>query len=87
MENKLFFLEHTDPEFNVAFSHFPDPVMRNAEYHECLQYMGTVVAPSGTAHHEFRHRAVPGTNERRYWKIPVSTALTRRIQAKEFKLS
>lgn len=85
MENKLFFLESTDPEFTKAFESFPDKVMHNPVYGEVLQYMGTVIEPTGAMRHEFRHRAMPDTNQRKYWHIPVSEALAIRIRRGEFK--
>lgn len=84
METKLFFVEHADPEFKIMFSHFPDPVMRNEEYLESLQYMGTVLYPSGKVEHQFRHRAVPVTNERKYWKIDPSPEFKARVDNGEF---
>jgi hypothetical protein len=79
METKILFLDSKDPEFNYAFSHFEDPVMHNKQYGEVLQYMGTVFYPEGIKH-EFRHRAIPGTNERKYWKIPASPAFNGKVK-------
>jgi hypothetical protein len=83
--NSLIFVEHTDPEFSYAFCQFPDPVMRNETYCESLQYMGTVITPNDVIYHEFRHRAVPGTNERKYWRIPASPSFKERVKRGEFK--
>jgi hypothetical protein len=47
---------------------------------EVLQYLGTVLAPNGSIWHEFRHRALPGTNERKYWKIPATLRFTLDVQ-------
>jgi len=71
-ENKLTFLDHNNSEFIFAFQHFVDPVMENKEYGEVLQYVGTVLEPGGLVHHEFRHRALPIGNERKYWHIQAS---------------
>lgn len=80
--HKLIFVERTDPEFNFMFSHFVDPVMRNELYLESLQYMGTVLeVNSGRIFHEFRHRAVPGTNERKLWQIEASPNFKARAAA------
>lgn len=65
-----------------------DPVMYNKQWGECLQYHGTVIEPierveyspiagelkflDYKVYHSFRHRAVPETNERKYWNIPAS---------------
>lgn len=84
MDNKLFFVENTDPEFKIMFSNFPDPVMRNEQYLECLQYVGTVIEPSGRIKHQFRHRAVPVTNERKYWEIEPSPEFKTRADNGEF---
>lgn len=85
METKLIFLDQTDPEFTVAFSHFEDPVMYNDRYGESLQYLGTVIEPVGAVRHEFRHRAVPGTDERKYWHIEPSVQFKKRVRDGEFK--
>ena len=75
----IYMLEDTDPEWSKAWGHFPDPAMWNDIYKESLQYMGTIANTAysgkpGECHyyHEFRHRAVPGSNERRYWKVAAS---------------
>lgn len=86
MARQLVFLTHEDPEWIVMFSFFEDPEMYNEQYCECLQYMGTVIVDGG-AHieHQFRHRAVPGTNERRYWKVAPSNAFRKRVREGEFQ--
>jgi hypothetical protein len=84
MDNKLFFIDNTDPEFTIMFGNFADPVMRNEEYLESLQYMGTVVEPSGRIRHQFRHRAVPVTNERKYWEIIPSVSFCDKVKAGEY---
>ena len=83
--NKLTFLERTNPEFTFAFQHFVDPEMYNKEYGECLQYMGTVLASNGLVHHEFRHRAIPITNQRQYWKIPASKRFQYEVTTEIYK--
>lgn len=85
MDNKLFFLESSDPEFTHAFSAFPDKVMHNKEYCESLQYMGTVLFANGEVKHQFRHRAVPVTNERKYWNIEPSATFKARVRNGEYK--
>ena len=70
--NKLTFINRDNPEFTFMFQSFVDPVMENKEYGEVLQYVGTVLAPNGLVHHEFRHRCNPLTNQRQYWHIPAS---------------
>lgn len=71
--NDLIAISPKDPEWNCMFSAFTDTVMLNKECGEVLQYMGTVVeryqGKIQSIYHEFRHRAVPGTNQRKYWKI------------------
>ena len=69
MSTKIYLLSIEDPEWDAAWSAFPDPDLYNAEYGECMQYMGTVVAPPRGYVHEFRHRAMPGANHREYWRI------------------
>lgn len=66
------FLAPTDPEWERAWSTFPDREMWNADACEALQYMGSAQTMQGYWRHEFRHRAVPGTNERRYWYVTAS---------------
>ena len=67
------FLAPDEPEWEVAWSHFdPDRVRWNEAYHEALQYLGSVQTLQGYWRHEFRHRAVPGTNERQYWYITAT---------------
>lgn len=89
-KGKLIFLEQDDPEMQKAWNYFPDKQMYNAEYGEVLQYMGTVVARLGeTRHavggrHEFRHRAVPLTNERKYYSVPLGTEFKKRVKLGEF---
>lgn len=85
--NKLIFLEQKDPEINYMFMTFPDPVMRNEEYCECLQYMGTVLFTNGDIKHQFRHRAIPGTNERKYWNIQPSANFMARVRKGEIDFS
>lgn len=58
-------------EWEHAWSAFTDREMYNGELGEALQYMGSVKRGSGWKH-EFRHRAVPGTNQRQYWSMPAS---------------
>lgn len=71
--NKIIFLELNHPELAWAWNMFPDKSMYNDTYGESLQYMGTVLdADTYVVHHEFRHRAVPGTNQRKYWHIHAS---------------
>jgi cyclophilin family peptidyl-prolyl cis-trans isomerase len=84
--NRLFFIEMDDPEVdNVFKKHFPDS-MYNEVYGEVIQYMGTVQNKlTGEVWHEFRHRAVPGTNERKYWKINPSSEFIQRVRKGEFK--
>jgi hypothetical protein len=85
MENKLTFIERDDPEFTFMFNSFPDKEMYNKQYGECLQYMGTVLKPSGNIHHEFRHRAVPGTNKRQYWQIEASNSFHVKVKLGNYK--
>lgn len=69
---KIYWLSTEDPEWDKAWSSFRDRDMYNAAYGESLQYMGTIEVPGiGAGHyfHEFRHRAVPRTNQRQYWKV------------------
>lgn len=71
----LIFLDPRSDEVTAAFNKAGngDPVMHNATFGEVLQYMGTVVeAADERVYHEFRHRAVPGTDQRRYWRIPAT---------------
>ena len=75
MEAQLIFLKHNDPELIKAWSNFPDKVMENKQYGEVLQYVGTVLE-HGKVRHEFRHRAIPTTNERKYWHIAASGNFT-----------
>lgn len=72
MENKLIFLDRNDPEFTKAFNNFADKEMYNPTYGERLQYMGTVIEANGSIAHQFRHRALPSTNQRKYWQFEAS---------------
>jgi len=65
-------LTRDDPEWEVAWSHFPDREMVEPCTGECLQYMGSEQQPAGCWQHVFRHRAAPGAAQRRYWRIPAS---------------
>lgn len=100
-KENLVALSQEDPEWNYMFRAFNDPVMHNKEYGEVLQYMGTVITPKAKkdflgetivnildyeARHEFRHRAVPGTNERKYWHIPASLDFRLRLEENNVKL-
>ena len=69
-QTPIYWLSKEDPEWDAAWSAFPDPSLAN--YGEVLQYMGTVNAPQCGYVHEFRHRAMPDTNQRRYWRIPCT---------------
>lgn len=71
MTTQGIFLEPGDEELARAWGLFADPGMHNEEFGESLQYMGTWQLAGGWTH-QFRHRAIPGTNERKYWNIPVS---------------
>ncbi len=66
-------LERADPEWERAWSHFPDPVMAHPVNGECLHYMGSTQSPGLGWVHIFRHRQVPGSDQRQYWRIPAST--------------
>ena len=81
MHTKIYWLSTEDPEWNAAWSAFPDPELYNEQYGERLQYMGTVARcteadgwPSGATIyvHEFRHRALPGSNQRWYAAVPAT---------------
>jgi hypothetical protein len=65
-------LERTDPEWARAWSHFPDPVMAHPASGECLQYMGSAQYPGLGWVHIFRHRQMPGSDQRQYWHVPAS---------------
>ena len=65
-------LARTDPEWTHAWSHFPDPVMAHPASGECLQYMGSAQYPGRGWVHIFRHRQVPGSDQRQYWEVPAS---------------
>jgi hypothetical protein len=65
-------LERTDPEWALAWSHFPDPVMAHPVSGECLQYMGSAQYPGRGWVHVFRHRQLPGSDLRQYWQVPAS---------------
>jgi len=87
MKTKLLFLESKDKEMIVAWSNFADPVMRNEQFCESVQYMGTVIRDALGALqvvHQFRHRALPVTNERKYWEYKASPAFMVRVKAGEF---
>ena len=70
MSTKIYRMSKEDPEWDAAWSAFPDHTMANG--YEVLQYMGTIAVPQGEYAHEFRHRMAPGTNQRRYWRIPCT---------------
>lgn len=78
VKQDLIFVDHEDQEFKRMFDYFPDQVMENKIYREVLQYMGTVIERNKLTgnilqiYHEFRHRALPETNERKYWKLLAS---------------
>ena len=69
-QTPIYWLSKEDPEWDAAWSTFPDPAMLNGG--EALQYLGTIAMPQGEYVHEFRHRMEPGTNQRRYWNIPCT---------------
>lgn len=71
IDNRIYTVSSEDPEWYAMWSTFPDPDMYNPVWHESLQYMGTFRTTAGYVH-EFRHRAIPGTHERHYWRIPAS---------------
>ena len=79
-ETRVGWLEYADPEWERAWSHFPDPVMVHPQSGECLQYMGSVQAPEGAWVHVFRHRQVPGSDQRQVWRVPASAGWTPRVQ-------
>ena len=83
MSTKIYWLSREDPEWDAAWSAFPDPALYNKEYGESLQYMGTIAACHCGYAHEFRHRAMLGTNERRYWRIPCTPGWEPREKAME----
>jgi hypothetical protein len=39
---------------------------------ECLQYMGSAQYPGRGWVHVFRHRQVPGSDQRQYWQVLAS---------------
>ena len=65
-------LEREDPEWERAWSHFPDPVMAHPARGECLEYIGSAQDPGLGWVHVFRHRQVPGSDQRQSWRIPAS---------------
>jgi hypothetical protein len=65
-------LEREDPEWEHAWSHFPDPVMAHPESGECLQYLGSAQYPERGWVHVFRHHQVPGTDQRQSWHVPAA---------------
>ena len=71
MATQGIFLDPDNPELRKAWAQFPDPAMYNDAMDEALQYMGTIGLASqpGVYVHQFRHRAVPRTNQRHYWNI------------------
>ena len=85
----IYWLSSEDPEWDAAWSVFPDPDLYNQEYGECLQYMGTVSVPQCGYAHEFRHRAMPGpgTNQRQYWRLPCTPGWQPREKAMEQHLA
>ena len=68
---ELFFVNGEDPEYDEMWSHFPDKVMLNEKFGEVLQYMGTINL-NGRYYHEFRHRSLPGSNQRGYYRISAT---------------
>ena len=80
-----YWLSSEDPEWDAAWSAFPDPTMANGG--EALQYMGTVTAPQCGYAHEFRHRAMPGTNQRKLFRIPCTPGWEPREKAMEKHLA
>ena len=93
MSTTLYWLSSEDPEWDAAWSAFPDPALYNEQYGESLQYMGTVAVPGdggtsfGSYVHEFRHRAMPGTNQRQYWRLPCTPGWQPRELAMEQHLA
>jgi hypothetical protein len=69
-------LAREDPEWAHAWSHFPDPVMAHPVSGECLQYMGSAQYPGRGWVHVFRHRQVPGSDQRQYWRVPSPLAVS-----------
>lgn len=65
-------LTREDPEWERAWRHFSDPVMAHSMSGACLQYMGSVREPGHGWVHVFRHRQVPGSGQRQYWRVVAS---------------
>jgi hypothetical protein len=65
-------LAREDPEWAHAWRHFPDPVMAHPVSGECLQYLGSVQYLGRGWVHVFRHRQVPGSDQRQYWHVLAS---------------
>jgi len=65
-------LARTDPEWARAWSSFPDPVMAHPVSGECLEYLGSAQYPGRGWVQVFRHRQVPGSDQRQYWEVPAS---------------
>jgi len=47
-------------------------VMAHPVSGECLQYLGSAQYPGRGWVHVFRHRQVPGSDQRQYWQVPTS---------------
>ena len=84
-QTPIYWLSKEDPEWDAAWSAFPDHTMANG--YEVLQYMGTIAVPQGEYAHEFRHRMAPGTNQRRSWRIPCTPGWQPRELAMERHLA
>lgn len=65
-------LEPDDPEWQRAWNYFPDPVLEHPESGECLEYMGSTQEPERGWVHVFRHRQMPTSHHRHYWRIKAS---------------
>ncbi len=67
---RIVWLQRDDPEWGCAWRHFADPVLEHPESGEVLQYMGsTEDRKRGGWVHVFRHRQVPTSQQRQYWRI------------------
>jgi len=66
-------LARDDPEWQRAWSHFPDPVLEHPESGECLQYLSSTQEPGRGWVHVFRHRQLPASQQRQYWRVPASS--------------
>lgn len=61
MAKVIYHMTVHEPEWDIAWGHFSDPIMLNKMTGDTLEYMDSRVVSDGTIIHGFRHRCHPET--------------------------